>query len=307
MRLATLTLFVLPLAVGCNSTSMGTAQAQSAALTIFSAQANQSTGQLTINGSNFGTAPTVTLGSSPATVVSSTATTVIVTLPSNLNPGSYGLTLTNTSTGQAGSFVVTIGAVGPVGPTGPPGAPGAIGPIGPVGPSGPTGPTGPAGPVGPPGAFNVYDANNQLLGQFVASIVPPWAIGTAGLTPGIIVFVPSLNVFVQFDNTGNVADADFVFATIGFDSANCTGAASTSPQVSPFASQSVFSLNSQLYTASIGLAQPQQFPVQSSLQAGSCSSGGGFGDVYPVTLQPFTKTLPFTLPVAIPFHTVPTS
>src|ERR1700676_5496300 len=99
---------------GCAQSSLkGSVQAQSSPPIIFSAQPNNSTGQLTITGSSFGTAPTVQLGTVFPAVVSSTTTTVIVTLPANLNPGSYGLTVSNTATSQTGSFIATIGAAGP--------------------------------------------------------------------------------------------------------------------------------------------------------------------------------------------------
>jgi hypothetical protein len=78
------------LLVGCSRSSLGgTVQAQNVAPAITSAQLNSATGQLTVAGSNFGSSPTVTLGSSSASVVSSSGTTAIVTVPSNLNPGSY--------------------------------------------------------------------------------------------------------------------------------------------------------------------------------------------------------------------------
>jgi hypothetical protein len=152
---------------GCSSSgNSSTVQAQSAAPVITSAQVNTATNQLTITGTGFGAAPTVQLGSQFPAVASSTNTSVIVTLPANLNPGSYGLAVTNTTTSQTGSFVVTIGAVGPTGPAGqqgligltgatgatglqgPIGVTGAAGPAGPVGPQGPSGPTGPMGPGG---------------------------------------------------------------------------------------------------------------------------------------------------------------
>src|SRR5271169_6253496 len=113
------TLFLIGAAIvlsGCSSSgNPPTVQAQSAAPVITSAQVNTAITQLTITGTGFGAAPTVQLGSQFPTVVSGTNTSVIVTLPANLNPGSYGLGVTNTATSQTGSFVVTIGAVGPAG------------------------------------------------------------------------------------------------------------------------------------------------------------------------------------------------
>jgi hypothetical protein len=135
------------LLTGCGSwsSSVGAVQAPSAPPAITSAQINYSTEQLTITGSNFGATVTVQLGSLSPAVVSTSATAVIVSLPSSLNPGSYLLTVTNAGTDQTGSFVVTLGAVGPAGAPGPQGAQGGTGPVGPQGPGGPAGPEGPGG------------------------------------------------------------------------------------------------------------------------------------------------------------------
>jgi hypothetical protein len=182
--------------MGCVQSSLeGPVQAQSSPPVIVSAQVNNSTGQLTITGSGFGIAPTVQLGSVFPTKVSSTTTTVIVTLPADLNPGSYGLTVSNTVTGQAGSFIATIGAMGPAGPQGPEGVQGPMGPIGPTGPTGPQGPQGVQGPMGP--------------------------TGSGGNTPGFPAFVqinghnliPSdTSLAISFLNDVTAGDLIFVFA-----------------------------------------------------------------------------------------------
>src|SRR6202035_3039666 len=184
---------------GCAQPSLnGPVQAQSLAPQIVSTQVNTSTGQLSIMGSGFGAAPSVQLGSVFPTIVSSTTTTVIVTLPTNLNPGSYRLTVNNTTTSQTGSAVVTIGAVGPVGPQGPEGVPGRIGLTGPAGQAGVQGPQGIQGPIGPPG--------------------PP---GPGGNTPGFPAFVqinghnlipPDTTLAISFLNDVTAGDLIFVFA-----------------------------------------------------------------------------------------------
>ena len=116
---------------------------------IVSAVANFQTNQLTITGSNFGTAaPKVTLDGSKLQVVSNSSTTVVATLPTGTNPGGYLLTLTNATDGLKVAFDVTLGTAGPPGPQGPQGPQGVQGPQGPQGPQGAQGPQGPQGPAG---------------------------------------------------------------------------------------------------------------------------------------------------------------
>jgi hypothetical protein len=107
---------------------------------------------ITIGGAYFGSiTPTVSLDGDPLTIATYTATSVTALLPTNINPGSYQLVLTNNSTQAQVTFDATIGAVGPPGPAGPTGATGTAGPTGPHGPAGATGPAGPTGPHGPAG------------------------------------------------------------------------------------------------------------------------------------------------------------
>jgi hypothetical protein len=130
--------------------SLLTIQAYAAAApTIVSAVANFQTNQLTITGSNFGTAvPKVTLDGSKLQVVSNSATTVVATLPSGINPGGYLLNLTDATDGLKVAFDVTLGTAGPQGPQGPQGSQGVPGPQGPQGVQGLQGPQGPQGPAG---------------------------------------------------------------------------------------------------------------------------------------------------------------
>jgi hypothetical protein len=186
---------------GCAQSSLeGPVQAQSTPPVIVSAQVNSSTGQLTITGSSFGTAPSVQLGSVFPQIVSSTTTTVIVALPANLNPGSYGLTVSNTATSQTGTFVVTIGAVGPVGPQGsqgvqgPTGLTGPAGPVGPQGSQGVQGPTGPPGPVGPGGNTPGFPAFVQINGHNLIPSDTTLAISfLSDVTAGDLIFVFAAN------------------------------------------------------------------------------------------------------------------
>jgi hypothetical protein len=108
-------------------------------------------GQITIDGSGFGSSkPTVTLGGSSLLVLSFTSTVVTAQLPNNLIPGTYDLAVTNNDhLGGTGHLDATVGTVGPQGqqgPAGPPGIQGLTGPAGPVGPQGP-----PGTPSAPPG------------------------------------------------------------------------------------------------------------------------------------------------------------
>src|SRR5580692_9230210 len=161
--------------------SLLTIQAYAAsAPAIVSAVANFQTNQLTITGSNFGTAaPKVTLDGSKLQVVSNSATTVVATLPTGTNPGGYLLTLTDATDGLKVAFDVTLGAAGPPGPQGPQGQQGVPGPQGPQGAQGPQGPQGPAGisvgifaeassvyVIGNPGAFGLQNSG-QTRGAFL--------------------------------------------------------------------------------------------------------------------------------------------
>jgi hypothetical protein len=156
--------------------------------------------QVTIAGSNFGVAkPIVMLDGIPLTVPISTSTAATALLPSNLAPGTYLLTLTNTDAADAGNtaeFNLTLGAVGPKGDKGDQGPVGSQGPPGPQGLQGPQGPIGPQGfqgftglqglqgiqgPAGPQGPSDVYVGTNGYVGplnnngvaQIAAVALPP--------------------------------------------------------------------------------------------------------------------------------------
>jgi hypothetical protein len=115
--------------------------------------------QITIDGSNFGTSlPKVWLANTSLTVTSSTATSIIASLPAGLPAGAYLLRVETDHPHLTGFFAADLGQVGPAGPQGPAGVQGFPGPIGPpgtpgpIGPPGPQGAPGPVGPIGPAGA-----------------------------------------------------------------------------------------------------------------------------------------------------------
>src|SRR5690348_16689765 len=73
-----------------------------------------STNQITLSGSSFGTIePTVTLDGTSLAVNLFTDTQVVDVVPAGMPPGSYQLVVTNSQNHQAGASVATIGAVGP--------------------------------------------------------------------------------------------------------------------------------------------------------------------------------------------------
>ena len=86
------------------------------------------------------------------------STSIVATLPDNVGPGSYPLSVQSFVSSDDGtqklsaSLSVTLGAVGPTGPQGPKGDTGAAGPIGPSGAPGATGAPGAAGAPGATGA-----------------------------------------------------------------------------------------------------------------------------------------------------------
>jgi hypothetical protein len=140
---------------------------------------------LTISGTNFGTSPTVTLGTVLLGVQSATATQIVANFPpasppSNFAPGDYFLQVVFANK-TVTIFDVTLGVVGPqgmqglIGPQGPKGDTGAAGPQGPKGNTGATGAAGPAGAQGQQG-------NAGPQGS-VGPQGPPGAAGAAG-APG---------------------------------------------------------------------------------------------------------------------------
>ena len=129
-------------------------------IVITSASVDSTMTRITIGGINFlglngKKLPTVLLRTTVLALVSETPTQIIALLPAGLTPGTYLLTVANSSEGSYDTCDVTIGAAGPAGPTGPTGATGATGPQGPMGLPGPRGATGAQGPPGPAGQTGV--------------------------------------------------------------------------------------------------------------------------------------------------------
>jgi hypothetical protein len=196
----------------------------------------------------------------------------------------------------------TQGAQGSTGAQGPQGTTGAVGPQGAQGSQGVSGPSGPTGPQGLPGAFNVYDANNQLLGTALD------ALGD--------VFIPSLGLYTGFGFNDTVlcgvqycgAFGPTPLPQLWYTSNDCSGVGITT--IYPFyMAQALYWQNGPLVTLQVGGQVPYPTPVQSSLYGPyPCSASnvtvGGNSWVY-VTVQPFTATLPFTLPVVPPLRLAP--
>lgn len=114
---------------------------------------NYLTNQITLSGSSFEpgkAAPKVLFNGTVLTLISFSNTQVVATLPSGIAPGTFNLTLTNSS-GNSIDFDMTYGATGPQGPAGAAGPVGAQGPAGQVGATGSQGPRGLTGAPGAPG------------------------------------------------------------------------------------------------------------------------------------------------------------
>ena len=127
--------------------------AASTELAVYSTAVSGSNYQINITGQNLspsGLAPTVAFAHTGLSLLSFTNRSIVAKLPSGLAPGSYSLTVTNSSS-ETATFSVTIGAVGPTGPQGPPGPQGLQGSSGATGSNGSQGPPGAQGQTGPPG------------------------------------------------------------------------------------------------------------------------------------------------------------
>jgi hypothetical protein len=239
----------------------------------------------------------------------------------------------NTTTSHAAEIDIAFtatGAQGPPGPQGPTGATGAQGPQGPIGatgaqgPQGPIGATGAQGPQGPIGAtgaqgpqgpqglagmFNVYDANDQLLGV---------ALDAAGT-----VYIPSLGLFAYFlyadcsGGQGCLPSFGPTYPYLYFSELNCTGTAyavylSQSNGVYALTSytQILYSYNGGLVTLQPVALVPYATNAQSYSQSGMACQNNPGGEItiagtWQVNIQPFTGTLPFNLPVTPPLQLVP--
>ncbi len=224
---------------------------------------------ITIAGRYFGAVtPTVTLDGTVLVVATYTQTQVTALLPSNIDPGTYQLVLTNHSLDQQVSFDATIGAVGPDGPAGPAGPTGAAGPAGPAGSSGPQGPQGPSGPAGANGATGPMGSAGLTGPQGPQGVAgPAGPTGQQGMTwQGLwnISATYNLNDAVSFNgssyislianNTGNEPDtapsAWSLVASVG--AAGPAGAAGAPGATGPQGPQGLTGA-----TGPIGLTGPQ--------------------------------------------------
>jgi hypothetical protein len=187
------------------------------------------------------------------------------------------------------------GTPGLQGPAGPQGLPGPVGPAGPQGQTGAQGPTGPQGHIGP-SVMNVYDSNNQLLG--VAADLN----GT--------VFIPSNGMLVYW-GAGAFPQQTYPSALPGgifFANSDCSGQEYWDNNFAPYSAQTLYwsvlpGQTGALYTIRInGSSYNPVTTYSTSWGDGICKQEVVTNTVVPVTIQPYTGTLPFTIPVAAPFH-----
>jgi Collagen triple helix repeat (20 copies)/IPT/TIG domain len=146
--------------------------------------------QITIQGQGFGTSkPLVTLSGQSLTVVASSDTSVVATVPSTFTPGTYVVSVQNSATrllallpAEIGPADGVTGATGPAGPQGPQGAAGPVGATGAQGATGARGPAGPAGATGPVGAVGPVGPIGAAGAPGPAGLAgAPGAIGPVGL------------------------------------------------------------------------------------------------------------------------------
>ncbi len=142
---------------------------------VLNASVNFSTNQMTVVGAHFPSKPHLVLNDQELTIVSSTDTTIVATLPAAVlaTPGSYGFTLEQPRRSVLAPFIVTIGAVGPQGPiglTGPQGSPGIQGMPGPQGQQGLQGLQGPAGSSLPPTVYGATFVGGVSVGTLPTGI-----------------------------------------------------------------------------------------------------------------------------------------
>ena len=263
---------------------------------------------LTLSGANlmgvmgYG-AYSVTMGCVTTTNITSTATSITATFTTAFNPGSYAVIAlfkknkNQCDTNYHATIDVTVGAVGLQGPMGPAGA---QGPAGPAGSVGPIGPQGPQGIQGPPGQFNVYDANGQLLGT---------ALDANGS-----VYIASLGLITNFTYascsvTGCTATFGPFPTAIYFSGSDCTGTGYMSPYPQASGEQALYTFNGGLVIVQLVALAPYPTTAQSVQGQGSpCLNYDnqlGGASFWSVTIQPFTGTLPFDLPVAPPLQVLP--
>jgi hypothetical protein len=180
---------------------------------IYSAVPTNPENSVWIKGINFGPAPSVTIGGTPATLFYAGPDTIGARVPSFFAltvHATYLITVT-TEKGTA-SFTMSIPIVGMIGPLGDPGPPG------PQGLSGPQGATGPAGPPGPDGSQSAValDADGRMIGRI---------INTQAFTSAqILIALPGYAVLADVD-----AERIRARASLLFPSTDCSGQAWMGP------------------------------------------------------------------------------
>jgi hypothetical protein len=184
---------------------------------VTSATVNLSAGTITINGGQFDSKTSVSLGGVDLTIQSFNSTTVVALLGSVTTPGTYLLSVGN---GLPADFDVTVGAVGPQGPQGPMGLVGPAGPAGAAGPTGPAGATGANGPAGQTGAVGPAGQNGSVgPAGAVGPAGPTGPTGPSGPTGATGVRGPSGPTFLTGHTTGILADAYSYGTVSGFAAA----------------------------------------------------------------------------------------
>jgi hypothetical protein len=153
---------------------------------------------LTIAGSRFGTAPSVTLNGSPVTIVVSSDTAIVVQIPTGLGPGSYTLVVINSQNHQTGTSVATIGAVGPQGPQG---IQGIQGPPGSQGIQGQQGNPGVQGPMGP---SDGYMADARLVSITADDFQANTVVTKLQLPTGSYMVFGKVTMLIGPDITGSI-------------------------------------------------------------------------------------------------------
>ena len=139
---------------------------------------NLTPNQLTVTGSDFGTAlPLVTLDGIPLPVLNFTDTALVAQLIP-LPPGAYTLVVTNSQTHQTGVSVATVGAIGPPGPSGLAGTPGAMGLQGQQGLQGNQGVQGPIGPS------TAYVNNPENIPIYIGFAIAEMTVASLSLPAG---------------------------------------------------------------------------------------------------------------------------
>jgi hypothetical protein len=205
----------LVLALMCGAGALqaqGSKKPSTPAPIISNARVDLATSTLTIEGTDFGTAPQVTFDTMLVGVWTATPTLIVAELPAAVVPGSYLLTV---SAGPDYKVLTTFevailsgdGVPGPPGPEGPIGPEGPAGPAGPSGPMGPMGPQGPAGPIGPASIVDAATSSGH-------GINPASWLNFIGPPVTVAVTAPGQRVYVAANKTLGYTNANAASSTL---------------------------------------------------------------------------------------------